>query len=411
MRFLRTNTAVIITVGPFYDKTDGVTIETGLTITNERITLTADTDNGSAPTNILDNVTGATSGTANDLNYITGNDAGMMQLELAAADVNRVGRMFLSITDAANHVPVFHELMVLPAQVYDSLILGTDLLDANASQLGGTAQTGRDVGTSVLLSTGTGTGQLDFTSGVVKANLAQILGTALTETAGLIAAAFKQFFNVASPTGTMKAITAVTTVTTTTNLTNLPAAAATAAELAKVPKSDSTVSWNATALAAINAEVDTALNTAIPGSPTADSINERIVAIDGYGTPPAVGAIADAVWDEVTSGHTTAGTSGKALSDASTATGLDAAGVRSAVGLASANLDTQLADLPTNLELAAGFASADDAVLSAIGGLNDVSAADILAAAASAPIDANVKEVNDVALAGTGVVSDKWRPA
>lgn len=34
---------------------------------------------------------------------------------------------------------------------------------------------------------------------------------------------------------------------------------AAAAELAKVPKSDSTVSWNATALAAINAEADTAL--------------------------------------------------------------------------------------------------------------------------------------------------------
>ena len=71
-------------------------------------------------------------------------------------------------------------------------------------------------------------------------------------------------------------------------------ALATAAELAKVPKSDSTVTWNATALASIkaqaqdglatladiNAEVDSALNTAIPGSPTADSINQRIVAID-----------------------------------------------------------------------------------------------------------------------------------
>ena len=57
-----------------------------------------------------------------------------------------------------------------------------------------------------------------------------------------------------------------------------------AAELAKVPKSDSTVSWNATALAAINAEVDTALNTAIPGSPTADSINERVKAIDDQGS-------------------------------------------------------------------------------------------------------------------------------
>ena len=91
MQFLRQNTAVIVTVGPFYDKTDGVTIETALTITNERITLTADTDAGSAPTNILDNVTGATSGTSNDLNYISGNDAGMMQLELSAANTNRVG--------------------------------------------------------------------------------------------------------------------------------------------------------------------------------------------------------------------------------------------------------------------------------------------------------------------------------
>ena len=139
MRFLRTNTAVIITVGPFYDKTDGVTIETALTITNERITLTADTDAGSAPTNILDNITGATSGTANDLNYITGNDAGMMQMELAAADVNRLGRMMLSITDAANHVPVFHEFMVLPAMIYDAFILGTDTLDASVTQWLGTA--------------------------------------------------------------------------------------------------------------------------------------------------------------------------------------------------------------------------------------------------------------------------------
>jgi hypothetical protein len=139
MRYLRSNTAVIITVGPFYDKTDGVTIETALTITNERITLTADTDAGSAPTNILDNVTGATSGTANDLNYITGNDAGMMQLELAAADVNRVGRMFLSITDAANHCPVFHELFVLPQAIYDWLTGVIVPLPANVTTWLGTA--------------------------------------------------------------------------------------------------------------------------------------------------------------------------------------------------------------------------------------------------------------------------------
>lgn len=66
------------------------------------------------------------------------------------------------------------------------------------------------------------------------------------------------------------------------------------AELAKIPKSDSNVSWNATALGAINAEVDTALNTAIPGSPTADSINERIVNMEGTAIP-AIKTVVDTI--------------------------------------------------------------------------------------------------------------------
>jgi S-adenosylmethionine/arginine decarboxylase-like enzyme len=49
-------------------------------------------------------------------------------------------------------------------------------IGVNAVNIGGTAQTGRDLGASVLLSAGTGTGQLDFTSGVVKANATQWLG-------------------------------------------------------------------------------------------------------------------------------------------------------------------------------------------------------------------------------------------
>jgi len=100
----------------------------------------------------------------------------------------------------------------LPANV--TQLLGTAWLtpgtagtpDVNAKLLGATAQTGRDIGASVLLSTGTGTGQLDFTSGVVKANLVQILATALTETAGLLAGGFKKFFNVATPTGTLNSL-------------------------------------------------------------------------------------------------------------------------------------------------------------------------------------------------------------
>lgn len=58
---------------------------------------------------------------------------------------------------------------------------------------------------------------------------------------------------------------------------------------------------------------------------------------------------------------------------------LDAAGVRSAVGLGAANLDTQLDALPTNAELATALAAADDAVLSAVAALNNITVAAVAA--------------------------------
>lgn len=125
---------------------------------------------------------------------------------------------------------------------------------------------------------------------------------------------------------------------------------------------------------------------------------------------------------------------------------LDAAGTRGAVGLAAANLDTQLGDLPTNAELATALAAADDAVLAAIAALNNLSAAqvrtqadDAITAAALATasalataqtaisavkaqtdkltfdasnrVEGNVTAVNDVALTGVGTSGDPWGPA
>lgn len=78
-------------------------------------------------------------------------------------------------------------------------------------KIAGTTQTARDIGASVLLSAGTGTGQLDFASGVVKSNLVQILATALTETAGQLAGGFKKFFNIATPAATMDHLVLVDT--------------------------------------------------------------------------------------------------------------------------------------------------------------------------------------------------------
>lgn len=63
---------------------------------------------------------------------------------------------------------------------------------------------------------------------------------------------------------------------------------------------------------------------------------------------------------------------------------LSAAGVRAAVGLVTANLDTQLDALPTNAELATALGAADDAVLAAIAALNNISSAGAQSAAAAA---------------------------
>lgn len=101
-----------------------------------------------------------------------------------------------------------------------------------------------------------------------------------------------------------------------------------------------------------------------------------------------------------------------------TATGfstLDAAGVRTAVGLGSANLDTQLGDLPTNAELATALAAADDAVLAAVATVDGVVDAiklktDQLTFTNTGEVDANLQSVNDTALEGDGA-GTPWGPA
>lgn len=130
------------------------------------------------------------------------------------------------------------------------------------------------------------------------------------------------------------------------------------------------------------------------------------LASSAYTTPPTVGAIADAVWDETLGDHLASGSTGAGLNAAGSAgdpwstslpgaygsgtagyilgtnlnatvssrlatsgytAPLDAAGTRSALGLATANLDTQLGDLPTATENAAAVWNAAIATYTASG--------------------------------------------
>ena len=133
---LRTNTDVKICVGPFLDATDGVTPEVALTVANTAATLIAETDDNSLPTLVLDSVAGD-NGT-NTLAHITNDGAGYYSYLLVAANVNRLGRCKLAFVGTA-HGTVFHEFEIVPAVVYDSMVLGTDVFQVDITQLLGTA--------------------------------------------------------------------------------------------------------------------------------------------------------------------------------------------------------------------------------------------------------------------------------
>lgn len=173
-RFLKQSTAFTFRAGPFLDATDGVTAETGLTIAQADIQISkaggAFAQTSASPT--------------------TTHDAdGWYQCPLTATDTGTVGALTVQIV-MAGALPVWHDFMVLPANVYDSLVGGTDLLDVSVAQWLGTACATPTVagvpevdpthwnGTAVAspdtagypkvtIKSGTGTGEISLSSGRV----------------------------------------------------------------------------------------------------------------------------------------------------------------------------------------------------------------------------------------------------
>jgi len=187
-------------------------------------------------------------------------ELGYYDISLGTGDTDTLGRLKVMVSESGA-LPVWAEYEVVPANVFDSIVAGTDKLDTNAAELGGTAQTGRDIGASVLLSSGTGTGQISLSSGAVTAGtVSDKTGYGLADDA-ITAAKFDE--STAFPL--KSADTGATAVARTgadsdTLKTLSDEIAAQASELTKVPKSDGSTSWNDTALAAVAAEVEETLD-------------------------------------------------------------------------------------------------------------------------------------------------------
>jgi hypothetical protein len=114
--FLKQSTTVTIYLGPYVDDTDGKTAETALTITAYL------------------SKAGAAAGARNSATGITHDRDGYYRVELNATDTNTLGplRVFSNTSGA---LPVWRDFAVLPANVYDSLIAGSDALQVHANEI------------------------------------------------------------------------------------------------------------------------------------------------------------------------------------------------------------------------------------------------------------------------------------
>jgi len=122
-----------ILLGTFLDSTDGDTAETGLTIANTDIKLWKE---------------GATTEASKNSGGATHIASGRYYAVLDATDSDTLGKLEVNV-HVAGALTVRREFMVLPAMIYDSLVLGTDDLDTNVTKVSGTAQTANDNGLDI----------------------------------------------------------------------------------------------------------------------------------------------------------------------------------------------------------------------------------------------------------------------
>jgi hypothetical protein len=134
-QLLKQSTSVVIPFGPFVDKTDGVTEETGLVSALDHASTGIKlSKNGGALTIRHASVTASTYDTYG--NYL---------VTLDTTDTNTLGRLRVQFNETATCLPVWQDFMVVTANIYDSLVGGSDLLDVSVTQLAGVAQSLTDL--------------------------------------------------------------------------------------------------------------------------------------------------------------------------------------------------------------------------------------------------------------------------
>jgi len=119
MLFLKQSTAVTVKIGPFVDETDGKTAETELTISQGDVRLSKN---------------GGDIAQKNDADACTHDEVGIYNCTLNTTDTGTLGVLQLWVHESGAR-PVWHEYMVCPANVWDSMF-GADRLSVDVEEIG-----------------------------------------------------------------------------------------------------------------------------------------------------------------------------------------------------------------------------------------------------------------------------------
>lgn len=114
MLYLKVSTAVTLKIGPFLDSTDGNTVEDGLTVSQADVRLSKN---------------GGNIAQKNESTACTHDELGYYDCPINATDTGTLGRLQV-IVHKGGALPVYHEFIVVTANVYDTLC-STDYFDVN----------------------------------------------------------------------------------------------------------------------------------------------------------------------------------------------------------------------------------------------------------------------------------------
>lgn len=459
MQYLKADTATTIRIGPFVDDSDGKTAETGLTIAQADVRLSKG---------------GAAAAQKNDATSATHDENGYYRVPLNTTDTNTEGTLDVCVSEAGA-LPVIAKFTVLPAEVYDSFVAGTDKLQVDLVQINGTSEGSTSIRANVVAAAGTQiTSADDFKADLTSLNdptaaavatavrseltteLGRIdaditsraaAGDAMTLTTGERSAVgtavwdknVSTYANAGEAGTLLKVAESNTTSIKTTdvlkanvvqisgdttaadnlesycdgttpipsNMTQISGDSTAADNLESYCDGTTPIPANTTQVAGSSVAGVADFKADVSGLPSSSQIADAVwdeaqsghttagtfglyldAAISGVSTGGVSAAdIADAVWDEALSGHTSAGSAGKALADAETdadsaATGVAGLNDPTAAAVASA-VRTELATELARIDADVTSREASGAAATAVGGLNDPTAAQVATAVRS----------------------------